>query len=179
MREGQGIPDALRERTGLGRVPALQHGEFMLSESLAIVEYLESVFPPPMYARLLPEEPAQRARARQVMAWLRSDLWALREERPWQLVVYPSTPLAPLSARAAREASELLALVEWLDRQGALVQWTIAQADLALTVLRVARAGHPISAVVEHLIERNLQRPSVRAYLEHPRPPNPPPRPRS
>ena len=173
------MPDALFEQAGVRRVPALQHGAVVLTESLAIVEYLEDVFPPPMYARLLPEAPAQRARARQIMAWLRSDLWALREERPWQLVVYPSTTLAPLSARAAREASELLELVEWLDRQGALVQWSIAQADLALTVLRVARAGHPISAVVEHLIERNLQRPSVRAYMEHTRPPNPPPRPRS
>lgn len=173
------MPDALFERSGIRRVPALQHGDVVITESLAIVEYLEDVFPPPMYARLLPEEPAARARARQIMSWLRSDLWALREERPWQLVVYPPASLAPLSARAAREAEELLDLIEWLDRQGALVQWNLAHADLALTALRVARAGHPISAVVEHMIERSLQRPSVRAYLEHPRPPYPPPRPRS
>ena len=52
-----------------------------LAESSAIAEYLEEVLPAPAHARLLPADVKNRARARQVMAWLRSDLGALRDER--------------------------------------------------------------------------------------------------
>jgi glutathione S-transferase len=36
------------------RVPTLRHGNAWISESLAILEYLEEVFPPPRYPRLYP-----------------------------------------------------------------------------------------------------------------------------
>ena len=179
LRDGQGVPAALRDQAAIGRIPALQHGDVWLTESLAIVEYLEEVFAPPMYTRLLPPEPARRARARQVMAWLRSDLWALRQQRPWQAVVYPTTPLAPLSPAAEREAAELVALVDWLDAHGDLATWNVAEADLAFAVMRLARTGYAVSAACLQLLDRNLARESVRSYVEHARPPNPPPQPRS
>src|SRR5688572_4486537 len=53
------------------RVPVLEHGAFRLSESSAIVEYLEDSFAPPKYPALLPAAPRERARARQIMAWIR------------------------------------------------------------------------------------------------------------
>lgn len=37
-----------------------------LSESSAIAEYLEDIFPPPKYQRLLPSNAEHKARARQV-----------------------------------------------------------------------------------------------------------------
>jgi glutathione S-transferase len=61
-------------RSITARVPALAHGDFMLAESSAIVEYLEEIFPAPAHPRLLPEDVRRRARARQVLAWIRSDL---------------------------------------------------------------------------------------------------------
>src|ERR671931_2566047 len=70
-----------RERTVTGKVPALQHGDFWLAESSAIIEYLDETFAPPQYPRMLRAEPRARARARQIMSWLRSDIMALREER--------------------------------------------------------------------------------------------------
>jgi len=179
LRDGQGVPAALRTHAAIGRIPALQHGDLWLTESLAIVEYLEDVFSPPGYARLLPADPRTRARTRQVMTWLRSDLWALRQERPWQLAVYPSTQLAPLSEAARREAAELVELVDWLDGRGELAEWNLAHADLAFALMRLASSGYPLSAAAQRLLDRNLQRPSVRAYIDHARPPNPPPRPRS
>jgi hypothetical protein len=42
------------------RVPVLEHGAFPLSESSAIVEYLEDTFAPPRYPAMLP---ARRATA--------------------------------------------------------------------------------------------------------------------
>jgi glutathione S-transferase len=63
------------------RVPTLLDADFALSESSAIVEYLEEAFPAPAHASVFPSDVRHRARARQVMAWIRSDLVALREER--------------------------------------------------------------------------------------------------
>src|SRR5688572_32881595 len=70
VRSGVGAVDRMRERTMTGTAPVLQHGEFWLAESLAIVEYLEEVFPQP---NMLPADVRDRARARQLMAWMRHD----------------------------------------------------------------------------------------------------------
>ncbi len=62
------------------RVPALRHGDFVVAESSAIVEYLEDAFPE--HARVLPPTRRSGARARQVMSWIRSDdTLPIREER--------------------------------------------------------------------------------------------------
>jgi maleylacetoacetate isomerase len=44
-----------------GLLPVLQHGEVTVTQSLAIIEYLDEMFPAP---RLLPVEPAARAQVR-------------------------------------------------------------------------------------------------------------------
>jgi glutathione S-transferase len=175
LRDGQGVPAALRQETAIARIPALQHGEFWLTESLAIVEYLEDVFPPPTWARTLPADPRARARARQIMAWMRFDMRALRSERPWQLTIYPVPAHPPLSPAAERDASELVDLVVRLAATGELDDWNIAQADLAFGLWRLARGDYPLPAPAQRVLDRNLERPSIRAYLDHPRPPNPPP----
>lgn len=180
LRDGQGAPARLREQTAIARIPALQHGDFLLTESMAIVEYLEDAFPPPDHVRLFPAAPESRARARQIMAWLRFDQRALRAERPWQLSVYPAAidpanPLPPLSAEAERDVAEMLDLVDRLAASGELDEWNIAHADLAFALWRIARCGHALPATAQRLLERNVARPSIRAYLEHRRPPNPPP----
>src|SRR6267142_2171471 len=69
-----------QQKSLTGRVPMLQHGDFALSESSAIVEYLDDAFPGTH--RALPTSVRDRARARQIMAWVRSDLMPIREERP-------------------------------------------------------------------------------------------------
>ena len=61
------------------RVPTLIHDDFALSESSAICEYIDETF---AGTRLYPTDLRDRARARQVQAWVRSDLMPIREERP-------------------------------------------------------------------------------------------------
>src|SRR6188508_3789074 len=72
LRDGGGVTPALVGRTNIGRVPALQHGEVWLTESSAIIEYIEEIFPAPAYPRLLPEDSYARAQARQLMSFVRS-----------------------------------------------------------------------------------------------------------
>lgn len=69
------------------RVPVLEADDFELSESSAIAEYLEERFAPPQWERIYPHDLQKRARARQIQAWLRSDLLPLREERPTDVVL--------------------------------------------------------------------------------------------
>lgn len=155
------------------KVPAIRHADFWLAESLAIVEYLEERWPPPLYKRLWPEEMRARARARQVMAWIRSDLMALRKERSTATMFYERAE-DPLSPAAQSDADKLVrvagALLE--DREGPLFgEWCIADADLAFVLHRLILNGHVIPANVRAFAEREWQRPSVRAFVEHTRAP--------
>lgn len=179
LRDGGGVPPALAERTNIGRVPALQHGDLWLAESLAIIEYLEEAFPPPEYPPLLPANAHARAKARQWMSFVRSDLNALRAERSWWMCVYnESRPQPrPLSRDAERDSRELVALIERLCVAGELdpSQWNIAHADLALTLMRLAYTEYPLPDRARAFLDAALERPSLRAYIEHPRPPFPPP----
>src|SRR5688572_15139462 len=92
-------------RSLTGRVPTIADGDFSLSESLAIVEYLEETLPPPE-PRLYPADLHARARARQLLGWLRSHLATLRQERPSSSIFFESAR-APLSERAEGDAALL------------------------------------------------------------------------
>jgi glutathione S-transferase len=173
LRDGGGVTPGLAGRTQIARVPALNHGDVWLSESSAIVEYLDEVFPAPAYAPLLPADPVARARTRQYMAFVRSSLLHLRDERSWWMCVYPQSNPPPLSPRGERDARELVDLVERLATAGELApaDWNIGHADLALTLLRLGRTSYPLPEQAAAFLEAAIQRPSLRAYLEHPRPP--------
>ena len=175
LRDGQGFPSSMHEHTPIARVPALAHGDFWLTESIAIAEYIEDVLPPPAYTRLFPEDPQRRARVRQMMSWSRFDLRTLRAERNWYTCVYPDVPVEPLSRQAEREAIELVDVIGRLASAGEFATWNIGHADLALTLLRVKRTNVLLSPAAQRLLDDNLARPSVKSYVEHPRPPNPPP----
>ena len=60
-----------------GKVPVLVDGDVTVWDSLAIIEYAAERFP---QARLWPEDPASRARARSVSAEMHSGFVALRNE---------------------------------------------------------------------------------------------------
>ena len=177
LRDGGGVTAALAGRTNIARVPAMQHGDVWLSESSAIIEYLEEMFSPPAYPRLLPADLHARAKARQWMAFVRSDVMQLRIERSWWRCVYDAPDPPPLSREAERDARELVELVTRLWTQGELdpAHWNMGHADLALTLLRLWRTKYPLTDAAKTFLEVNVARPSMRAYLEHPRPPFPPP----
>jgi glutathione S-transferase len=165
-------------RTSLtSRVPALVDGAFTLSESSAIVEYLEDKWPSPSYPAVLPHDVEARARARQVMAWVRSDLMPLREERSSEYVFYPHaglSPFRPLSSAGRVAADKLIALAERLiptDAGTLFGAWCIADTDLAMMLQRLLKTGEPLPARIRQFAESEWQRPSVQAFVNMSRPP--------
>ncbi|WP_320826629.1 maleylacetoacetate isomerase [Reinekea sp.] len=65
---------AYRQLNPQGRVPFLIDGDFALSQSTAILEYLEEAYPEP---RLLPEALGERARVRQLVNIIACDIHPL------------------------------------------------------------------------------------------------------
>ncbi len=151
------------------RVPVLVHGDFSLSESSAITEYLDELFPgTPLY----PHDTRQRARARQIQAWLRTDLMPIRQERSTE-VIFLKPSAEPLSEQARQAAGKLFAVCERLLTAGAAQlfdDWSIADLDLALMLNRLVLNGDPVPPRLAGYAGQQWQRPSVRRWLELPRP---------
>lgn len=149
------------------RVPLLEVDNVALSESSAIAEYLEERFAPPVFARLYPHELEARARARQVQAWLRSDLLALRSERPTE-VVFAGEKFAPLSEAGQRDAQKLTALAQGLLAHGQsnlFGEWCIADTDLALMLQRLIAHGDNVPQALVDYAAFQWQRASVQRYV--------------
>ena len=154
------------------RVPMLRHGEFFLSESSAIAEYLDELLPAPGYRALYPEGREARARARQVQAWLRSDLTGLREARPTTAVFGPSLDSA-LTPAAEADRERLVALVEALlptDAEHLFGAWSIADTDLALMLQRLLHNGDALPARLAAYAAAQWRRAGVTRWLALPRP---------
>lgn len=151
------------------RVPTLVHDNFALSESSAITEYLDEIFPgTPLY----PLQPRSKARARQIQAWLRSDLMPIREERSTEVVFYGPAK-APLSAVARESAEKLFSAAEALLTPGSdnlFGQWSIADVDLALMLNRLVLNGDAVPERLAAYATRQWQRPSVELWVKQQRP---------
>jgi glutathione S-transferase len=172
LAEGEHLLPAYRDASVTARVPSLEHDGFRLAESSAIAEYLEEVFPPPSHPCLLPAAPQARARARQIMAWLRSDLGALREERSTVTMFYRFR-LQPLSPAAERDAQKLIRVAEQLVARAAeplFGSWCLADSELAFMLHRLILNGDAVPGRVRAYAEAQWARPSVRAFVEHARP---------
>jgi glutathione S-transferase len=164
------------KRSLTARVPLLVDGDLALSESSAIVEYLEEAYGPPGHARVLPEGLRERARARQIMAWLRSDLLPIREERSSEYVFYPHDklePLASLSPVALRAVDKLLNAANQLVPAEAgpmFGAWCIADTDLAMMLQRLVRTGFDVPRRIRVYAEMQWERAAVREFRARERP---------
>jgi glutathione S-transferase len=159
----------LRDRALLPKVPCLADGEFWLTESSAISEYLAEQYPPPAHPRLLPSDLQQRARCRQVMSWLRTSLFGLREDRPTSSVfMRPVT--TPLSDKAQRDRDEVVGVTLQLltgARNTLFDDWSIADADLALMLMRLVANNDAVPERISEYALAQWQRQSIRKYLAH------------
>jgi len=146
------------------RVPTLSHNQFNLSESSAICEYLEEIHPtPPIY----PAKVQDRAKAREIQAWLRSDLMPIRMERSTEVVFLKRSP-PPLSNSAQVAADKLFKAAErFLPESGQTLfgQWSIADTELALMLNRLIFAGDEVPARLAAFANLQWQRPSVQEWV--------------
>jgi glutathione S-transferase len=153
------------------RVPTLTHGNFHLSESSAITEYLEEAFPSPDYAAVYPQDIRTKARARQIQAWIRSDLMPIREERSTEFVFIKPTD-KPLSAAAQAAAAKLYTIADSLlvdNATNLFAQWCIADTDLALMLNRLILNGDPVPPKLVTYAQHQWQRSSVQAWVKRDR----------
>lgn len=146
-----------------GRVPTLSHDGFSISESSAIAEYLDEAVPG---VPLFPVDIRQRAQARQLQAWLRSDLSALRKQRPSDTIFRPSEP-EPLDTEAQFAATKLVNAIEQLLPEGTTQlfdNWSIADFDAALMLARLTRNGDQVPERLARFSRSQLQRPSFAGW---------------
>lgn len=151
------------------RVPTLVEGDFALSESSAICEYLDEAYPA---IAVYPADRRQRARARQVQAWLRSDLLPIRQERS-TLVVFCGHTMPPWSPLAAAAARKLISAAQALlagNPEHLFGEWSIADVDLAVMLNRLILNGDPVPGELVAYAQHQWQRPSVQAWVNLQRP---------
>ena len=148
------------------KIPVLVHEGFALSESSAIAEYLEELVPDSK--RIYPQDIKQRARARQLQAWLRSDLLVVRRERPFDLVYFGKKDTS-LSDEARAAVDRLFFVANRLLEEGAehlFGDWSIADTDLAIMLNRLVANGDPVPARLAAYVQRQWDRDSVRAWMD-------------
>src|ERR1700730_14110680 len=151
------------------RVPTLIHDGFALSESSAICEYLDETF---AGTRLYPAGSRDRARARQIQAWVRSDLMPIRDERP-TFVVFNGAKRPALSEGAREAADKLFAAALTLlegRTDNLFGDWSIADVDLAMMLQRLIVLGDAVPQQLSDYANHQWRRPSVQQWINRKRP---------
>lgn len=152
------------------RVPTLVTDGFALSESSAIAEYLEELHPTP---KLYPDNVQARARARQVQAWLRSDLLALRQDRSTEVVFYrpTDTPLTPSGNVAAHKLLRVATSLLSHGGTNLFSEWSIADVDLALMLNRLILNGDIVPVQLVNYARHQWELPAIQEWVQFQRPP--------
>ncbi|WP_441287565.1 glutathione S-transferase family protein [Sorangium sp. KYC3313] len=161
-----GSREALLRRSPSGRVPALQHGDLVLWDSLAICEYVAELFPE---ARLWPGDRAARALARSVSSEMHSGFTALRNAMSMDL----RREIAPIARDAAVDADIDRVTSIWTECRRAHGQkgeylfghFTIADAMFAPVVTRFRTYAVPLAGAAAEYAETMWQHPGLAAWV--------------
>jgi glutathione S-transferase len=151
------------------RIPTLIHDHFALSESSAICEYIDESFEG---IQLYPIGLRDRARARQVQAWVRSDLMPIRDERP-TFVTFCGARRSALSPQAIEATHKLFAAALQLlegRTENLFGEWSIADVDLAMMLQRLVAHGDTVPRRLVDYANRQWLRPSVQQWINIKRP---------
>lgn len=162
---GDGYKDQLLKHSPAGKVPVYVHGNLVVWDSLAILEFLAELHP-----ALWPEEQAARAKARSVAAEMHSSFVALREAMPMNCRA--SGRRVELSSEVAADIrrietiwnecrAEFVARGPWLF--GA---FSIADAMYAPVVSRFGTYGVALSGEAGAYLEQLLGDPDLASWYE-------------
>lgn len=161
-----------RKVSPTGRVPVLHHGDAVVPDSLAIIEYLEEVLPPPAWPALWPTDRRQRAHARWLSAEMHAGFRRVRKEMSFDLCFAAEAP--PPSEAAVSEARGMMELWEsalasvtepspFLFGAFGGVDAMYAPAVVRLAAFEIPTAGLPRA---EAYMKAVLRYPAVRRWLE-------------
>jgi len=171
-----GSPDPeFREASPFGKMPGFRDGDFAISDSSAIVAYLDAIRPEP---NLIPTEPRARARAIWFDEYSDTILFACGGKMFFNRIVGPRFLGVPGDEEVARKAEceELPPLLDYLEKaipeSGYLVEDRLTLADISVAspfanlrhlnvILDPAR--HPKTIAY---VERILARPSFAPMIE-------------
>jgi glutathione S-transferase len=153
------------------RVPVLHDGDLVITESLAICEYVAELFPA---AGLWPDDRAERARARAAATEMHAGFAALRREMPMDLGAKK-----PGIGRTAESLADIARVTEiWRDQLAAsggpflFGTFTIADAMFAPVATRFetyeVELDAPCAAYVRALVELPAMRAWARDAAEEP-----------
>ena len=153
-----------------GQLPVLEDGDLVISESIAILEYLEERHPSPP---LLPREPAQRALVRQLMLW-GTDYWPAAWKKWMAPRMGQGDPAAPTVAEGRIEMGRHLDVLaarlvnqDWLV--GAYSLADICYAPLVLVLDRVELADLITERpTIAAWVDRLRARPPIQAAMAAP-----------
>jgi len=169
LQQNEHWADDYVEISSLRRVPAISDNGFHLSESSAICEYIEDRY---SGTALYPANIKDKAKAREIQAWLRSDLMPIRQERSTE-VIFMKSAAPPLSDVAQAAAQKLFLVAEKLlpaSKQNLFGEWTIADTDLALMLNRLVFAGDEVPERLVLYAKLQWQRTSVQEWVNKVRP---------
>ncbi len=164
---------AFLRRNPAGKVPVLRLGNRTLSESQAICEYLEEVYPTPA---LLPRDPDARFEVRRLVAWFDDKFYRdvtskLIGERVFRKIMgtgYPDSTNVKAGARAIKQHLDYMASI--LDQRRWLAGNEMTMADFAaaaqLSCLDyISDVDWHRSSVVKDWYAKLKSRPAFRSLL--------------
>jgi glutathione S-transferase len=102
------------------------------------------------------------------MSMLRTSMFALREDRPTSSVF--GRPVdKPLGDKAKAEAAELVRIASSVvaHPRSMFAEWCIADADLALMLMRLVANQDPVPQPLVDYALAQWERPSVRRFIAH------------
>jgi glutathione S-transferase len=171
---GLGSQDpAFREASPFGKMPGFRDGDFAISDSTAIITYLEAKFPEPP---LIPPEAASRARTIWYEEFADTMLVAAGGKVFFNRIVSPRfLGKAGDEALVAQGHAELAPLLGYLEKimpaSGFLVEDRLTLADIAIASpfvnlshceIEVSASGHPkLAAYVGKMLSRPSFAPMV------------------
>jgi glutathione S-transferase len=148
-----------------GRVPALQHGDLLIWDSLAICEYLAETFPK---AELWPRDPRDRARARAISAEMHAGFPALRRDMPFELRhEHPGQGHTDEALADARRVMDIWRECRAADPAGGpflFGRFSIADAMYAPVTTRFATYAVPMDAVSQAYVAAIAALPAMQRW---------------
>ncbi len=173
--KNRSITGDLAQKTFTDLIPALDDAGFVLSESLAILEYIEEKYSLPKHRSLFPSNIRARATARMALSWYRGGFTALRKERSTETVFYGDElrAKAPLSAEAQEEITDWKRFLTATLKPGApflFGEWSIADTETALMLHRLILNGDKVEKPLVDYARSIWERPSCAEFVKRARP---------